>query len=117
MTCEGADVRRTEQDHLIDATVLRGFARAAFSLDAVQDGVNDVLFDHVVGGRFHPSVVAESLRPIIDELLDTMTRADWLIIVDEMISEAREVLGGNESSCPGQIRRRCVPRPCDGGRA
>jgi hypothetical protein len=93
MTAEGADIRHTEQGHLIDATVLRGFARAALSLDAADDQVRDLLFEHVVKGRFHPSVVAESLRPMIDELLDTMTRADWQIIADEMIQDARKSTG------------------------
>ncbi len=108
MTCESADVRRTEQDHLIDAETLRGFARAALNLDAVDDQVRDLLFEHVVKGRFHPSVVAESLRPIIDELLDTMTRADWQAVGDDLISEARASLG--EPPCrqgtPTSSRRR-----------
>ena len=69
MTCGDVDLRHTEQGSLIDATVLRGFARAALSLDAVHDRVNDLLFEHVVRCRFHPSVVADSSRPIIDELL------------------------------------------------
>ena len=96
MTREDADMRRTEQGNLIDAETLRGFARAALSLDAVQDKVNDLLFDHVVGGRFHPSVVAESLPSMIDELLDTMTRADWQLVADELIRDARAVIDQKE---------------------
>lgn len=41
--------RRSEQGHLIDASLLRGFARAALVLDAAQDQLNDLLFEHVVG--------------------------------------------------------------------
>ncbi|MGH3260537.1 MAG: hypothetical protein ACRDNS_00935, partial [Trebonia sp.] len=58
----------------------------------VQDEVNDLLIEHVVKGRFHPSVVADSLRPIIDELLNTMTRADWQLVADQLINDARQVL-------------------------
>lgn len=96
MTCESADVRRAEQGNLIDVEALRGFARAALSLDAVHDEVNDLLFRHVVRELYHPSVVAESLRPIIDELLDTMTHADWQRVADELISDAHDVLGGSD---------------------
>jgi hypothetical protein len=92
MTRGSADVRRTEQGKLINAETLRGFACAALSLDAVQDEVNALLFDHVVGSRYHPSVVADSLRPILIDLLDAMTRADWQIVADQLIDDAREVL-------------------------
>jgi hypothetical protein len=108
MTREDADIRRTEQGNLIDAETLRGFARAALSVDAVQDRVNELLFEHVVGGRYHPSVVADSLRPIIHELLDTMTRTDWQIVADELIADARAVLRPPEEAPSGGPRCREV---------
>lgn len=101
-----ADIRRTEQDDLIDATMLRGFARAALDLDAVHDKVRDLLYEHVVEDRYHPSVVAESLRPLIDELLNTMTRADWQLVADELIAEARTALGKAEPTRPSTGARR-----------
>lgn len=51
-----------------------------------------MLYDHVVGGRYHPSVVAESPRPLIDEVLDTATAQDWQRIADDLIAEARQSL-------------------------
>ena len=87
-----SEVRRTEQDHLIDVTMLRGFARAALNHDTIQDEINDLLFDHIVDGRYHPTVVADSLRPILTDLLGAMTAADWQAIADELITEACAVL-------------------------
>jgi hypothetical protein len=51
-----------------------------------------MLNDHVVGGRCHPSVVAEALRPMIDEILNTATNEDWNRIAADLIVEAREAL-------------------------
>jgi hypothetical protein len=36
-------------------------------------------------------VVAESLRPIIDEILEAATREDWQAVADRLIAEAREL--------------------------
>lgn len=111
MTCDGADVRRTESGELIDVTMLRGFARAALEHDAVCDEVHAMLFAHVVNGSCHRSVIAESLRPMIDELLDTMTAADWQFVVDEMIVDARESLDVSRAS---RAQEGCPPpNTCD----
>jgi len=53
--------RVTEQGSRIDVAVLRGFLKRSLEDDAVADPVNELLFEHVVVGRYHPSVVAESL--------------------------------------------------------
>lgn len=85
--------RATEQGHRIDVSVLRGFLKRALADDAVADSVNDLLFEHVVAGRYHPSVVAESLPSYINEILGAATREDWQVVADELIAEAREVDG------------------------
>lgn len=59
------ETRTTEQGNTIDASLLRDFILHAFNHDAVQDAVTGLLFEHVVEGRYHPSVVANSLKPII----------------------------------------------------
>lgn len=87
------EVRTTEQGNTISVDLLRDFILHALSHDAAQDRVNDLLFEHVVNGRFHPSVVAESLRPTIDEILEVATRADWQGVADQLIDMAREIEG------------------------
>ena len=62
----------------------------AFSRDAVPRQGDDLLFEHVVEGRYHPSVITESLRPIIDETLEVATHDDWQAVADRLIAEGRE---------------------------
>ncbi|HEX4669295.1 MAG TPA: hypothetical protein VH275_04890 [Solirubrobacterales bacterium] len=69
--------RVTEGGEKIDAGLLRVFLRRTLEDDAVADPVNDLLFEHVVAGRLHPSVVAESLPGYINEVLNATTREDW----------------------------------------
>ncbi len=73
--------------------LLRGFLKRALEDDAVADPVNDLLFEHVVAGRFHPSVVAETFPAYIDEILNAATREDWQAVADELIGEARKIDG------------------------
>ena len=83
----------SEQGNRIDVALLRGFLKRALEDDAVADAVNELLFEHVVAGRYHPSVVAESLPSYIEEMLGVATREDWQAVADELIAEAREVDG------------------------
>lgn len=85
--------RVTEQGNRIDVAVLRSFLKRALEDDALADPVNELLFEHVVARRYHPSVVAESLPSYINEILNTATREDWQAVTDELIAEAREVNG------------------------
>jgi hypothetical protein len=84
------DKRISEQGNTFDASLIRDFIVAALDHDAASDAVTDLLFEHVVAGRYHPSVVADSLRPIIDEILETATCEDWQGAADRLIEEARE---------------------------
>lgn len=85
--------RVTESGEEVDVDLLRAFLKRTLEEGAVADPVNDLLFDHVVAGRFHPSVVAESLPGYISEVLNAATREDWQAVADELISEAREMNG------------------------
>ena len=78
---------------MIDVGLLRGFLKRALTADADADAVNDLLFEHIVAGRYHPSVIAESLPSYINEMLGTATHTDWQAVADELIAEAREVDG------------------------
>lgn len=85
--------RETEQGNRIDVAVLRGFLKRALEDDAVADPVNELLFEYVVVGHLHSSVVAETLPSYISEILGAATREDWQAVADELIAEAREVDG------------------------
>jgi hypothetical protein len=88
-----SELRRTERGNVYDAALVRSFIHAALAHDAVSDLVNDLLYTHVVERRYHPSVVAASLHPILTDVLDAATAADWQQVSDELASEAREALG------------------------
>jgi aspartate/glutamate racemase len=83
--------RTTESGGTFDADLLRAFIAAALGHDAAQNAVNELIFEHVVTGRYHPSLVAELLRPIIDEILEAAAREDWQAVADRLIGEAREL--------------------------
>jgi hypothetical protein len=85
--------RASEQGNRIDVAVLRAFLKRTLGDDALADPVNELLFEHVVAGRYHPSVIAESLPSFIAEILGAATREDWQAVADELIAEAREVNG------------------------
>ncbi|HMC50823.1 MAG TPA: hypothetical protein VKH20_09260 [Solirubrobacterales bacterium] len=85
--------RRTEQGKRIDIVVLRGFLKRALEDDDVADPANELLFEHVVAGRYHPSALAESLPTHIGEILGAARRGDWQAVADALIAEARAVDG------------------------
>jgi hypothetical protein len=85
--------RVTEQGNRIDVAMLRAFLKRTLGDDALADPVNELLFEHVVAGRYHPSIIAESLPSFITEILGAATREDWQAVADELIAEAREVNG------------------------
>lgn len=90
---KGTERRTSEQGNVFEVAAIRAFLARLLSDDLIADAVNDLLFEHVVAGRYHPSVVAASLRPIIEEVLNTTTAADWQAVAERVIAEAREVDG------------------------
>jgi hypothetical protein len=90
---EVAETRTTAQGNTFEVAAIRAFLARLLADDLLADAVNDLLFEHVVAGRYHPSVVAESLRPFVDEVLNTTTVADWQAVADQLIAEAREING------------------------
>ncbi len=85
--------RRTEQGEPIGVPALRCFLMRTLADDALADKVNALLFEHVVEGRYHPSVVAESLPGFLNDIIASAGMRDWQAIADELIVEAREVDG------------------------
>ncbi len=92
MSAEGHR-RRTEQGGTIETAALRGFLKRALADDAVADKVDELIFEHVVEDRFHPSVVAETLPSVIGEILGAAKCEDWQALADELIAEAHEIDG------------------------
>ncbi len=89
----GVETRTSEQGNVFEVAAIHAFLARLLGDELIADAVNDLLFEHVVAGRYHPSVVAASLRPIIEEVLSTTTAADWQAVADRLIGEAREVDG------------------------
>lgn len=88
--------RISEQENEIGIATIREFLKRVLADDAVADQVNDLLFDHVVLGRLHPSVVAASLLGPIEELLQVASAEDWQAVADDLIAEARELHDEND---------------------
>jgi hypothetical protein len=92
-----APQRHTAQGHRIDAALVRGLITTALAHDAITDEVNDLLLFHILKGRYHPSVIAVSPKPLIAEILDAATGKDRQAIADELIADARSALGEQTS--------------------
>lgn len=89
VTATSTETRTSEQGTTFDVATIRGFLLATLGENAVGDELNDLIFEHVKKGRYHPSVIAENLRPMIDEILNTATREDWQYVADTLIAETR----------------------------
>ncbi len=63
----------------------RRFLMAALAHDAADDAVTELLFDHVVRGRCHWTVVANSLEPILGEVAAVAEEADWIAVADHVL--------------------------------
>ncbi|MFZ2112752.1 MAG: hypothetical protein WAU77_03345 [Solirubrobacteraceae bacterium] len=85
--------RTSEQGNVFSVAIIREFLLAALSHDAVTDAVDAMLFEHVVEGRIHPSVITENLRPLITEVLDVATSEDWHNVCCKLIEDACESIG------------------------
>jgi hypothetical protein len=66
----------------LDSEQIRDLLLRALSHDAVEDAVTELLFEHVVGGRFQRSEVAALLRLKIQDALHATTGEDWEAIAD-----------------------------------
>jgi hypothetical protein len=57
----------------------------ALGNDAVDEAVIELLFEHVVQGRLHWTVVANSLAPILSEVTEVADEADWIDAADHVL--------------------------------
>jgi hypothetical protein len=95
--------RISEQENEIPIATIRDFLKRVLADDAIADQVNELLFDHVVLGKYHPSVVASSLVGPIEEMLRVATAEDWQLVADDLIAEARELQGEDSPSSRGGV--------------
>jgi hypothetical protein len=70
---------------------IRALLGRALGADAVDEEVDLLIFEHVVEGRLHPSVVAVSLAGVLRSAVEEADEADWQAVADGLIAEAREV--------------------------
>lgn len=88
------EVRTTARGQRIDVALLRAFLKRALEDDALVEEVNDLLFDHIVGGGpVDRAAVAQRLPILIPELVGAASAEDWQAVADELVAEAREVVG------------------------
>lgn len=90
--------RKSEQRNLSGATPLANFLLRVLHDDAIVDNTLDVLFEHVMLGRFTTDKVTEYLRFSIHEALGTATAADWQYVTETLIADARKTLEGSSSA-------------------
>lgn len=95
----GVEIRTSEQGNLFEVATIHAFLARLLSDELIADAVNDLLFEHVVAGRYHPLVVAASLRPIIEEVLNTTTAADWQAVAERLIAEGEKLT----ARCRGMV--------------
>ncbi len=110
--------RTSEQGNVFSVTTIREFLLAALSHDAVTDAVDAMLYEHVFLGRLHQSVITENLRPLIMEVLEVATPADWQYVSAKLIEDARETfkddleaLGDDLESQPSRRTAQREPDP------
>jgi hypothetical protein len=88
------ETRTSEQGAIFDSvSIVRDFLLKALGHDAVIDQVTELLFDHLEKSQYHSSVVAESLKRVIAEVLEAAIFEDWDWVAQALIAEACESLG------------------------
>jgi len=86
------ETRTSEQGSVFDLALLIDFVHVALNHDAVADEIISMLDEHV-RKSYHPSLLAASLRPKIDEVLSTLTANDWDRIANDLLADARAIVG------------------------
>jgi hypothetical protein len=69
----------------------RRFLLAALQHDAADDAVTELLFEHVVLGRYDWIVVANSLEPILGEVVAVATWSDWVAVAERVLDPEAHV--------------------------
>jgi hypothetical protein len=73
------------------AEATQGLLLNALNHDAVFDAVTDLLFEHVVEGNYHWTVVANSLAPILEEIVAVADATDWTAAADHVLDPEAQV--------------------------
>lgn len=94
--------RNSEQRNVDGGTSLANFLLGVLHDDALIDNTLDVLFEHVMLGRYTPEQVRDYFRSSIQEALGLTTAVEWEYVTDTLIADARETLKGESSSAPAR---------------
>lgn len=83
----GIEARREAEEAGVDSSLIRGLLTRTLSHDIVDDAVTEMLFEHIVEGRYHPLVIASSLPLRIEEILGVTTAEDWQVLAEALVIE------------------------------
>jgi hypothetical protein len=71
----------------LDSEQVRDLLLRALNHDAVEDSVNELLFEHAVGGRYERPEVAAFLRLRIQDPLHASVGEDWEAIAGAYVGQ------------------------------
>jgi hypothetical protein len=109
------ETRTSEQGDVFYVPAVRDFLLRALDHDIVVDHVHELLFEHVMESKYHPSVIAENLKPMINEVLGVATFEDWTWVAQALTADACEALGVEHplDRTPGTGNQRSAPKDTD----
>lgn len=84
-TADQAEPRAPGATHPTAGEERQRFLMAALQHDAADDAVTELLFEHVVRGRYHWTVVANSLAPILGKVAAVAEEVDWVAVADHVL--------------------------------
>lgn len=96
------DLRRARQAAWDRDDRRRAFLTKALQHDAVEEAVTELLFDHVVLGKCHWTVVAASLEPILHEAYEVADPSDWAALALHVMDPDAPVVDPQGTRCSEQ---------------
>lgn len=74
------------EDQNADLGALDAFALGALSHDSLDDAVTLLLFEHVVEGRYDPSVIAAELSRLLEDLMSAVELEDCMALAALLVA-------------------------------
>lgn len=84
------DVRRIAVDDAIPIALLRDFALTALRHDAIYDELIERMAFHAGRGQLDAIGLAAVLPELIGDVLEVVTKADWVAVAEALIADFRE---------------------------
>ena len=82
--------RNAPADDDLDPGLVHDFLLRALSHGALDDAVTELLFEHVVMGRYHWSVVAATLPLKIEEIVGVASAEDWRALAEALVIDGAD---------------------------